>query len=103
MTGAHTWKRWTPAEGESRWKCPPDHWTTWEGFVIQKGGVKTPRRFILICCPLCRCLGSLAHRVDAQGGVHPSIGCPHTGCKLHTIPNTLEGWSFGERPDTKDV
>lgn len=47
----------------------------------------------------------LPHRIDAQGGVHPSIVC--TGkkgtCTFHTIPNTLEGWDFGERPDTKDA
>ena len=102
MTGAHTWKRWDPAAGESRWKCPKDHWTAWDGNVVMSDGKKIPRLFVLICCPLCDSLGTLPHRIDAQGGVHPSIGCAHKGCKLHTMPNTFEEWDFGERPDTKE-
>lgn len=102
MTGAHTWKRWEVPVGENRWNVPKDHWTAWRGHVLRPGKVKEPRLFVLICCPLCGVAATLPHLIDAKGGVHPSIGCPHKGCKLHTTPNTLEGWDYGDRPDTKD-
>ena len=102
MTGAHTWKRFTPGEGQTQWDTPKDHWCAFMGGDLGEGGVVTNRGWrVVICCVLCGTVATLPHRIDAKGGVHPSIGCPHKGCALHTIPNTLEGWDHGDRPDTK--
>lgn len=102
MTGAYTFKRFTPTGERDHWDTPPGHWCAWRGGVQRAGGVVEPRLFVIINCPECKLYGTLPHRIDPQGGVHPSIVCPHPPCQFHTIPNTLEGWEFGERPDTKE-
>lgn len=102
MTGAYTFKRFTPGDGQDHWETPRGHWCAFMGGIQGKPG---RIRFVNICCPECGEVGMLPHRIDARGGVHPSIVC--TGkrgtCKFHTIPNTLEGWDFEERPDTKNA
>ena len=102
MTGAYTWKRFVPGEGQDHWATPRGHWCAWRGGVLRAGGVREPRLFVNVRCPECGELGTLPHRIDAGGGVHPSIVSPGDGCALHTQPYTLEGWDYGERPDTKD-
>lgn len=101
MTGAYTFKRFTPGDDQDNWSAPRGHWHSFMGTIQGKPGRV---RFVNICCPECGEPGMLPHRIDAGGGVHPSIVC--TGkkgtCKFHTQPNTLEGWDHGERPDTKD-
>ena len=99
MTGAYTFKRFSPPAGKTHWDVPKGHWSSFEGTTQGKEG-KTLR--ILICCPECGTTGMLPHRIDEKGGVHPSILCSTKGCTFHTQPNTLEGWDLGERPDTKE-
>ena len=37
-----------------------------------------------VCCPDCGNVASLSqHTVDPDGSVHPSLVCPHDGCKFH--------------------
>lgn len=107
MTVAYTFKRFNPGAGQDHWDTPPGSWCAWSGGVHGAGGVVTPKVFVLIRCPLCSTAGMLPHRIDAGGGVHPSVVCtgPDTKpgtCPFHTMPNTLEGWDCGERPDTGD-
>lgn len=102
MTGAYTFKRFDPADGQNRWIIPKGHWTAWNGFVHHGDGMKTPQLFVLIRCPECGEAGMLPHQVDASGNVHPSIQCPGKDCAFHTNPNLLEGWNCGHREDTKD-
>lgn len=105
MTGAYTFMRFIPGPGQDHWDTPKGFWCAWEGGV-RSGDVVTPQTFVMIRCPECGTLGTLPHRIDPQGGVHPSIVCtgpdqkPGT-CPFHTMPNTLDGWCHGERPDTK--
>lgn len=104
MTGAYTFKKFTPKDpAEDYWDTPRGHWCAWDGNSLKPGGEKVPQVFVLICCPECGEAGMLPHRIDAQGGVHPSIVCTGKGCTFHTMPNTLEGWDRVERQDTKDA
>ena len=32
------------------------------------------------------------HKIDAQGNVSPSVGCPHKPCGFHTQPTKLLGF-----------
>lgn len=107
MIGAYAFKKFQPAEGQDHWDAPAGHWCAWSGKVSKSGGVLVPQTFVLIRCPECLTCGMLPHRIDAQGGVHPSIVCTGTDtkpgtCKFHTMPNTLLEWDLGERPDTKE-
>lgn len=107
MTGAYTFKQFVPGDGQDHWDTLPGFWCAWRGGLVGSGGVVFPKVFVLICCPECGTRGMLPHRIDPSGGVHPSIVCtgpdlkPGT-CPFHTMPNTLDGWDLGERPDTKD-
>ena len=98
MTGAYVFKKFQPGEGQDHWDTPKGHWAAFREKVQKPGGVSEPRLFVNICCPECGEMGMLPHRIDAQGGVHPSIVCTGKGCTFHTMPNTLEGWDWGERP-----
>ena len=107
MTGAYVFKKFQPGDGQDHWDTPAGHWCAWDGGVIEPGGERVSRVFVLIRCPECGTAGMLPHRIDAQGGVHPSIVCtgpdakPGT-CQFHTMPNTLLEWDRGERLDTND-
>jgi hypothetical protein len=48
---------------------------------------------VIVCCPLCQCLGILDHEIDAQGNVTPSVQCPSATCAFHENGCRLEGWS----------
>lgn len=104
MTGAFTFKHFIPNADQDHWDTPSGHWCAWRG--TRDGGPEM--WFVMMRCPECGTLGTLPHRIDPQGGVHPSIVCtgpdkkPGT-CQFHTMPNTLEGWTLGERPDTKEA
>ncbi len=100
MTGAYRFKCFTPGDGQDHWDTPRGHWCSFMGGIH---GSDVRIRFVNIRCPECGEMGMLPHRIDAQGGVHPSIVCTGNGCKFHTKPNTLEEWAFGERPDTKNA
>jgi len=102
LTGAYTFQKFEPGPDQDHWDCPKGHWVSWAGTRDGK-----PYRAVMIRCPECGTCGMLPHRIDPAGGVHPSIVCtgpdqkPGT-CAFHTMPNTLSGWTHGERPDTKD-
>lgn len=102
MNGAYTFQKFTPGPNQDHWDCPMGHWVSWEGTRDGK-----PYRAVMIRCPECGTCGMLPHRIDALGGVHPSIVCtgPDTKpgtCAFHTMPNRLSDWFHGERPDRKD-
>jgi len=102
MTGAYSFKRFVPPEGDDHWSTPPGYWCGWNGGeIIKAGEPPIPRLFVLLTCPVCKKWATLPHHVDAKGLVHPSVVCPHPPCPMHLMPVTLEGWDFGERPDTK--
>ena len=98
MTGAYTFKRFTPGEDQDHWDSPRGHWCSFMGGIQ---GKKVRIRFVHITCPECGEMGMLPHRITPLGSVFPSIVCTGRGCTFHTTPNTLEGWDHGERPDTK--
>jgi hypothetical protein len=47
----------------------------------------------IVCCPSCGRLMTLGrnHVVAPDGGVSPSLVCPHSGCGFHNYI-TLAGW-----------
>lgn len=101
MTGAYTFKRFVPGEGQDHRQTPKGHWCGFQGSIQKEGGITEPRLHVNITCPECGQMGMLPHRITSLGSVFPSIVCTGKGCMFHTQPNTLEGWDHGERPDTK--
>jgi len=79
---------------------PDDVWLSekgvWRGANIRGDRMGSWKHTATMSCPLCGMSASLSsHRIEDNGDVVPSVGCPGGDCKFHEWV-TLEGWEVKE-------